>query len=188
MDKAPPTPVTPIPKAPVGLKVIAGAKIVKGAALCLLSLGVLDLVHKDVAALARQLVHFLRISTENRYVALLLEKAGVIEPSTIRRLGELSALDASTQLVEGLGLWFGAVWAEYVVVISTGVYIPEESIVLHAHFTWVRLTVLVVNAAILAYVAWVVWKRHRMRRDAKAARKAIEEGQPTPGAAGPGAP
>lgn len=177
----------PPPKAPIGLRLIAGAKIAKGAALACLSLGVFDVIHKDLTQLAMRFVQAARISPENHFVELGLEKLGLVEPATLVRLGMLTAMYASIQLVEGLGLWFGAVWAEYVVVISTGVYIPEESIVLHDHFTWVRLTVLVVNAAILAYVAWVVWKRHRMRRDAKAARKAIEKGQPAPGAAGPAA-
>jgi uncharacterized membrane protein (DUF2068 family) len=160
------------PKTPVGLKIIAGAKILKGALLCFLSLGVLDLVHRDVAAFALHLVQILRISPENRYVHLLLEKLGVIDPATIRHLGELSALDATTQLIEGLGLWFGAVWAEYVVVVSSGIFIPEECIALRNHFSWVRFSILLINAAILAYVVWVVWNRHLLRKAARAAERA----------------
>jgi uncharacterized membrane protein (DUF2068 family) len=151
------------PKAPVGLRLIAGAKIVKGAALACLSLGVFDLIHQDLTKLAMRFVQVARISPENHYVELGLEKLGLVEPSTLIRLGMLSAMYASIQLVEGLGLWFGAAWAEYMVVLSTGAFVPEECVGLYHHPTWLRLALLVVNAAILVYVAWVVLNRYRSR-------------------------
>jgi uncharacterized membrane protein (DUF2068 family) len=156
-------------KAPLGLKIIAGAKILKGAALACLSLGVFDLIHKDLTALAMRFVQDFRISPENKYVELALEKLGLVEPSTLVRLGELSALYASVQLIEGLGLWFGAWWAEYMVVISTGIFVPEECIGLLHHFTGLRLAVLLINAAILVYVIHIVWNRYRLRRASRGA-------------------
>ncbi len=151
-------------KAPWGLKLIAGAKIAKGAALACLSLGVFDMIHKDLTALALRFVQVARISPENKYVELGLEKLGLVEPATLVRLGMLSALYASVQLIEGLGLWFGAAWAEYMVVISTGLFVPEECIGIFHHPTWLRLAILLINAAILVYVVWVVWNRYRQRR------------------------
>ena len=154
---------SPPPKAPVGLRLIAGAKIIKGAALACLSLGVFDLIHKDLTQIAMRFVQVARISPENRYVELGLEKLGLVEPSTLVRLGMLSAMYASIQLVEGLGLWFGAAWAEYMVVLSTGAFVPEECIGLYHHPTWLRLALLLINTAILVYVAWIVWNRYRRR-------------------------
>jgi uncharacterized membrane protein (DUF2068 family) len=157
-------------KAPWGLKLIAGAKIVKGAALACLSLGVFDLIHKDLTAVAMRFVQEFRISPENKYVELGLEKLGLVEPSTLIRLGMLSALYASVQLIEGLGLWFGAAWAEYMVVISTGLFVPEECAALVHHYTWIRLTVLLMNVAILVYVVHVVWNRHLARKSQRPAQ------------------
>jgi uncharacterized membrane protein (DUF2068 family) len=151
-------------KAPLGIKVLAGAKIAKGIALACLSLGVFDLIHKDLTALAERFVQIARISPENKYVELALEKLGVVEPSTLIRLGMLSALYASIQLIEGLGLWFGAAWAEYMVVVSTGIFVPEECIGIFHHPTWLRLAILVVNALILVYVVWIVWNRYVKRK------------------------
>jgi uncharacterized membrane protein (DUF2068 family) len=156
-------------EAPLGIRIIAGAKIFKGIVFSFLTLGVFDLAHRDVSALAIHLVHLLRISPENRYVELLLEKIGLIDPPQIRRIGEFSGLYAAVELVEGLGLWFGAVWAEFVVVTSTGIFIPEECLSLFRHFTWFRLSILVINTAILIYVARVVWKRYLIRKATKAA-------------------
>jgi uncharacterized membrane protein (DUF2068 family) len=156
-------------KAPIGIRMIAGAKIAKGVALACLSLGVFDLIHKDLTAIAQRFVQIARISPENKYVEIALEKLGLVEPSTLVRLGMLSALYASIQLIEGLGLWFGAAWAEYMVVISTGIFVPEECIGIFRHPTWLRFGILLVNAAILVYVVSIVWKRYVRRRIDRAA-------------------
>lgn len=96
----------------------------------------------------------------------LLDKVGLVDTRTLVRLGILSALYASILLVEGFGLWIGAAWAEYMVVISSGVFVPEECLILLHKFTWLRLSILVVNAAILVYVVKVVWDRYHLRRSA----------------------
>jgi uncharacterized membrane protein (DUF2068 family) len=158
-------------KAPLGLKLIAAVKLAKGAALSCLSLGILDLIHRDLAAVALHFVQIARISPENRYVVLLLEKLGLVEPSTLMRLGILSALYASILLVEGLGLWLGAAWAEYMVVVSSGVFVPQECFITLQHFTWLRLSILLINGVILVYVANLVWKRYHERKSALAAPK-----------------
>jgi uncharacterized membrane protein (DUF2068 family) len=170
------------PRAPLGLRLIAAAKIAKGLAFAGLALGVFGLVHKNLEDVARHFVQVFRISPENHYVELLLVKLGVVDPATVRRLGELTALDATIQLVEGLGLWFGAWWAEYLVVISTGLFVPEECLGTLRRFTWVRLTILLINLAMFAYVAQLVFKRHRARGSARAAARAPAT-EPAPPAA-----
>jgi len=157
-------------KAPLGLRLIAAAKLAKGVALSFLSLGIFDLIHKDLAAVALRFVQIARISPENGYVELILVRLGLIEPATLVRLGAASALYASILLVEGLGLWLGAAWAEYVVVVSSGIFVPEECVALLHRFTWLRLSILIVNGIIFVYVAALVWNRYRLRRPAPAGR------------------
>jgi uncharacterized membrane protein (DUF2068 family) len=99
----------------------------------------------------------------------MLEKLGLVDPTQLRRFGELSALYAIILMTEGLGLWFGTAWAEYVVVVSSGVFVPEECLATLRHFTWLKLGVLVLNAVILIYVVCLVWNRFQSRRAARAA-------------------
>ncbi|HMD60004.1 MAG TPA: DUF2127 domain-containing protein [Opitutaceae bacterium] len=157
-------------KAPLGLRLIAAAKLAKGLVLACVSLGFLNLIHKDLPSIALRLAEAARISPENRYVVLALEKLGLVEPATLVRLGILSALFASILLVEGFGLWIGAAWAEYMVVISSGLFVPEECLIIIHRFTWLRFSILAVNAVILVYVARLVWSRYRLRRLERAAR------------------
>jgi uncharacterized membrane protein (DUF2068 family) len=149
---------------PFGLRLIAAAKIAKGIGFLGISLGLFDLVHRDLSATALHFLRIARISPENHYVELLLVKVGLIKPGAVRLFGELSILEGSIQLVEGFGLWFGAIWAEYVVVISSGMFVPEECVTLWRHFTWTRVSILAVNAAVFIYVANAVWKRHLSKR------------------------
>src|SRR5579871_3705595 len=157
----------PDKKAPWALKLVGGLKILKALALFGLSLGVFDLIHKDLTEIARHFVQIARISPENHYVGVMLEKLGLVKPEQLRRIGELSALYAAILMTEGLGLWFGAAWAEYVVVVSSGVFVPEELLATIRHFSWLKLSVLIVNAAILVYVVILVWDRFQSRRRAR---------------------
>ncbi len=156
-------------KAPLGLRLIAAAKLAKGVVLACLSLGLLDLIHRDLAAVALRFVQVARISPENKYVLLLLDKLGLVDPATLARLGILSAVYATIDFVEGLGLWLGAAWAEYIVVISTGLFVPEECLAVIHKFTWLRFSILLINGIILVYVARLVWDRYKARRASRAA-------------------
>ena len=153
-------------KQPLGLRLIAGAKIIKGILLALLAVGVFDLVDKDLTALAQQLVTLARISPENRYATLLLTKVGVIDPAMLRHVSEVSALYSLLLLTEGFGLWFGASWSEYLVVISSGVFVPEELLTTIHHFHWVKVVILVINASMVIYLVRLVWRRHAAKRSA----------------------
>src|ERR1035438_5671821 len=123
-----------------------------------------NMMHRDITASAMHILHIVRISPENHYVELGLVKLGLISPTTIRHLGIISVIVAAVLLVEGTGLWFGAAWAEYFVVISTGLFIPGELLIVLQHVTWVRLTVLVINTAIFLYLANVLWEQWKERR------------------------
>ena len=55
-------------------------------------------------------------------------------------------------MVEGIGLWFGRRWAEYLTVIATGLLIPLEIYELARKFTTPRVVALIVNVAIVIYL------------------------------------
>jgi uncharacterized membrane protein (DUF2068 family) len=149
---------------PLGLRLIAVAKLAKGLALAGLALGLFHLAHRNLDHAVETFIAFARISPENRYARLLLERAGLVKPDTLVRAGIGSAVYAAILLSEGIGLWLGAWWAEYLVVVSTSLFVPQEILACLRHFTWTELAVLVINGLILAYVVWVVWARIRARR------------------------
>jgi uncharacterized membrane protein (DUF2068 family) len=148
-------------KLPVGLRLIAALKIAKGIALAGVALGLFHLVHKDLDRVANEFISFAKISPENHYARILLEKAGLVKPGTLVRASIGSAVYACILLSEGISLWVGAWWAEYLVVLSTGAFVPEELWSCVHGFTWAKFAVLVANTVILAYIVRIVWRRHR---------------------------
>jgi uncharacterized membrane protein (DUF2068 family) len=69
---------------------------------------------------------------------------------------------AALFIVEGTGLILGRAWAEWMTVIATASFIPFEGYELVHRATAPRAIILVLNAAILIYLAW----RIRLRRAA----------------------
>jgi uncharacterized membrane protein (DUF2068 family) len=156
MPESPPTAY----RAPNALRLIAAVKMVKGVALAGVALGLFSIVHRDLDTLAKEFIDFMRISPENHYAKLLLEKAGVVEPHSIVKAGIATAFYAAILLSEGIGLWVGAPWAEYVVILTTGAFVPEEILTMVHKPDLTKAIVILVNAAILFYVISVVWKKH----------------------------
>jgi len=151
-------------KPPKVLRLIAAIKMVKGVLLAGVALGLFSIVHRDLDQLAQGFIDFIRISPENHYAKLLLEKAGVIEPHSIVTAGIASAFYAAILLTEGIGLWIGAAWAEYVVVVTTGFFVPEEILSMTHAPSLTKAIVIAANAAILGYVIALVWKKQRRVR------------------------
>ena len=68
-------------------------------------------------------------------------------------------------LTEGVGLWIGYVWAEYLTIGATSSFIPIEVFEISRHTTALRISVLIANAAIVAYLIY-----HRARARAASRR------------------
>jgi uncharacterized membrane protein (DUF2068 family) len=82
-----------------------------------------------------------------------------------KELKELSALGAGYAglfLTEGTGLLFRKRWAEWLTIVATSSLMPLEVYELVKQFTSVRLLALLVNAAVVLYLIYLV----RQKEDA----------------------
>lgn len=61
---------------------------------------------------------------------------------------------AVIQLVEAYGLWGGWRWAEYLAVIATSVFVPLEVWEIVTHVSYLKIVMLIVNLAIVAYLVF----------------------------------
>jgi len=70
---------------------------------------------------------------------------------------------AAVLLTEGIGLLMAQRWAEYLTIVITASLIPLEVYELVRHTNVTRVTVLVVNLAIVIYlIVRVRWERHEL--------------------------
>jgi uncharacterized membrane protein (DUF2068 family) len=137
----------------------------KGVLVLAAGFGLLSLVHGDAQAAAEHLVRHLHLNPSRHYPRIFMEAAAHLDDANLRTLALLAFIYAAVRLVEAYGLWYQKVWAEWFAIISGGIYLPVEAYEIWSHVTWVRVIVFLVNAAIVAYVAYA-------RKQARAARRA----------------
>ena len=141
---------------------IALFKLVKAALLIAVGVGALKLLHKDVAGAVEHWVELLRLDPNSHYIDTALEKASNLTPDKIKELGLGSMVYAGLFLTEGIGLWLEKRWAEWLTVIITSSLIPIEIYEIYRHPTAIKIAVLLINIAIVAYLLHTI-RDKRMR-------------------------
>lgn len=146
------------------LRLIAAFKLLKAGLLIALGVGAFKLLHKDMADVLEHWIEAFRLDPANRFVDAALGKASNLSPGQIRNLGLGSFLYAGLFLTEGIGLWLLKRWAEWLTIIITSSLVPLEIYEIHRHLTPVKLTVLVVNLAIVGYLIYRLRSEHPSSR------------------------
>ena len=62
--------------------------------------------------------------------------------------------------MEGVGLWLGRRWAEYLTVIATGSLIPFEIYEMVRKLSPPRLIALILNVAVVIYLIYRIWAKN----------------------------
>ena len=143
-----------------GLLLISLFKFVKGFILLAIGIGALKLLHKDVEAMVLHYANLWHVDPDNKYFHAFIERLGVLNDRHLMQIGLGTFFYSGLLLTEGFGLYFEKRWAEYLTVIATSIFIPLEIYEIFHHFTGVRVMVLLVNAAIVAYLVWVIRRNH----------------------------
>jgi uncharacterized membrane protein (DUF2068 family) len=156
------------------LRLIAVFKFCKAVLLVVVGLGALRLLDPSVAARAQRWVAALASSNDRRAVMHVIALVGGLSPRRLEAVGAGAFLYAALFSVEGVGLWRGRHWAEYLTVIATLSLVPLEVFELTRALTPPRLAALGVNLTVAVYLL------SRIRRRASATKR----GAPAPSTTG----
>jgi uncharacterized membrane protein (DUF2068 family) len=144
------------------LLLIAVFKLVKGLLLLCTGIGLLALLHKDVASVAEHWVEALRMDPNNRYIHGLLTKLGLMSARQLEQISAGTFFYASLLLTEGSGLLLRKRWAEYLTVIATACFIPLEVYELIKRLSAAKIIVTSINVVIVWYlIARIRHERHK---------------------------
>jgi uncharacterized membrane protein (DUF2068 family) len=135
------------------LRLIALFKFVKAILLIATGIGALHFVHTNLTQSAENIVRKYHLDPGNHYVAIALAHAGSVTQRRLHEVGAVAFVYAALFLLEGVGLWTLKRWGEWLTVIITGSLLPFEIYELCRHPSWAKLAVLIVNAAIVWYLA-----------------------------------
>jgi uncharacterized membrane protein (DUF2068 family) len=81
----------------------------------------------------------------------VLDKLLHLEPSTIGFSSLGIGLYGGVNAIEGVGLWYQKNWANWLVLVLTGLGLPAELLQLTTGFSGLKLTILAVNLAVFLY-------------------------------------
>lgn len=142
-----------------GLLLIGLFKLGKALFFFALGVGAIHLLHKDLADEVLRLATALKFDQESRFVNLLLEKVDLIDAHRLKQIGFATFAYSALALTEGIGLMLEKVWAEYLTLVLTVSFLPWELYELTRHLNWFRLSLLLINLAVLWYLVWLLRRK-----------------------------
>jgi uncharacterized membrane protein (DUF2068 family) len=137
------------------LRAIASFELTKGLVVLLAGFGALSLVHRDVWDVAISLLRLLHIKHRYHYADIFLRLAEGVTDRELVLVAVVAALYSSLRFIEAFGLWKQRAWAEWVALISGGVYLPFEIVELFRHATLIKLAIFLANLGIVFYMLYL---------------------------------
>jgi uncharacterized membrane protein (DUF2068 family) len=141
------------------VRLIAIFKFCKAALLLAVGLGALRLLRPSVAQHAHEWAASLAMSYNGTVVQQLVALTSGLTPRRLEALGIAAFLFAGLFTTEGLGLWFGKRWAEYLTVIATLSLVPLEVFELTRRASLPRFAALTLNLAVAVYLIYHLRRR-----------------------------
>jgi uncharacterized membrane protein (DUF2068 family) len=144
----------------------------KGAVVLLAGFGVLSLLHRDIRVAAAALVGRLHLNPAHRFESSFIEAAARVTDTGLWMIASAGFLYALFRFLEAYGLWSGRRWAEWLAVVSGGLYLPLEIYELVQRYTWVRVSAVIVNLIVVFAMTIVLMRDIKQKSQAEAVRKA----------------
>jgi len=138
------------PKA--GLRAVAVFEGLKGVLVLGAGCGALALLHRDLQALAEEVVSHFHLNPASRFPRIFLEAAGRTTDARLWVLAALAAAYAAIRLAEAYGLWNARRWAEWLGTASGGLYVPIELYEIVHRPTLTHAVLLVGNLVVSGYL------------------------------------
>jgi uncharacterized membrane protein (DUF2068 family) len=148
----------------LGLFLIGLFKLAKGLLVLALGIGVLKLINKDIDMLFLELITRLHIDAEHRFIQKVLVHLSLIDNHTLEAIATVSLIFATLLFLEGFGLVFQKLWAEYLTVAETAIFIPFEIYEIIRHATVTKVSILTINIAIVIYLLLAILRKSLARK------------------------
>src|ERR1700722_7750615 len=142
-----------------GLLLIGLFKLGKAIFFFCIGAGAIHLLHKDLGDEVLRLAARFKFDPESRFVSLVLGKVDLIDAHRLRQISVATFGYSALALTEGCGLLMEKVWAEYLTLLLTISFLPWELYELARRPDWFRLSLLLINLAVLGYLVWLLRKK-----------------------------
>lgn len=136
------------------LRTVAVFEAAKGLLVLAVGFGLFSLLHRDIQALAQQLIAHFHLNPEHHYSRIFIELAAKLNDSRLWVLSGFALLYTAVRFIEAYGLWHARSWAEWFAALSGGIYIPFELHELWHRPSWLSALTLLVNVLIVLFMIY----------------------------------
>ena len=144
------------------IEMIAIFKFLKAAGLIAIAFGAIKLLDPATGDMLDRWISALSSTAAHPHIEGYLVRISNFDTRHIQEFGVVALLYATLFMIEGIGLWHEARWAEYLTIVATSSLVPFEVYELVQRLTLVRAAALIVNLTAVAYLAWRI--RHPEHR------------------------
>jgi len=141
-----------------GVRIVSLFEGAKGLLVLFVGFGLLEFIHKDLHLVAEQIVRELHLNPARHYPRIFIEAVNHLTDGQLWAMAFSALLYSVVRLVEAIGLWLQRQWAEWFGLLTGGIYIPVELFEIMRGISWPKVTVLIVNAGIVGYLACVLYQ------------------------------
>jgi uncharacterized membrane protein (DUF2068 family) len=162
-----------------GLRMVAMIEAAKGVLALVIGFAFVEILRHDVdlEEAALNLLYFLHVDPDRRIAVALLHAAGRMSEFSVANVILIVLLYSCLRFLEAYGLWRQRIWAEWLAIVSGAIYLPFELRALIRHPTGFHWALLLINIAIVLYIAYVRWEDIQQRRRGGAPRgRLVEDG------------
>ena len=146
-----------------GLRIVSIFEAAKGLLVLLAGFGVLAYIHKDLHLAAEHLVRHFHLNPASHSPRIFLDLSNHVTDVQLWLLALSALLYATVRFVEAYGLWLQRRWAEWFGLVAGGIYVPIEIFEVARKVTWPRVTLLIVNTAIVVYLSFIIYHARQER-------------------------
>lgn len=135
-----------------GLRAVAIFEALKGVLVLTVGVGLLNLMPKDLDFISENIITFLHLNPAHHYPQVFLMAVADVTDNNILWLAIGAMIYSLLRLTEAFGLWHERVWAEWLAIISCGIFLPVEFYELARGFSGIKALITLFNIALVLYL------------------------------------
>lgn len=148
----------------LGVRIIGTIKLISGILSLAVGIGIFRLLDRDQGEALEHFASRLRLDPQNHFVHAVISRLAGIDRAHLKAIEAGTFFYALLHMIEGTGLILGQLWAGYLVVIATSSLVPFEVFEVIKKGSSLRITILILNIAIVLYLVAKLRQEHRIRK------------------------
>jgi uncharacterized membrane protein (DUF2068 family) len=138
-----------------GVRTVAVLEATKGVLVILVGFGLLALIHRNVQAVAEELVRAVHLNPASHFPRVFLDAMASVNDTKLWLMAASATAYAAVRFVEAWGLWHQQLWAVWFGILTGCLYLPVEIYELSLSRSPFKILMLALNVLIVLWLALV---------------------------------